>query len=177
MNLSELGMLLVLSVAVGTDLCQGKIYNRLLIVGGLWALVVAVWELATGSELAGFGNRMLGMLVPGFLLFPIFSFGVLGGGDVKLLCMLGAFVGARGILSCMLYSLVPAAVYAVVVMACSGSFFHRMKTLRVYMHRLILGKEWLPYENERSRGSTLCVSVPILIGVWMYLYRGTVHWI
>lgn len=167
----------MLSVAVGTDLCLGKIYNRLLIVGAMWALVLAVWELAAGFHLAVFVDRLLGVLLPGLLLFPIFSLGVLGGGDVKLFCVLGIFIGAKGILSCMLYSLVPAAVYAIVVMVCSGSFFRRMKSFYVYMHRLILGKEWLPYENECSRGSTLCVSVPILIGVWMYLYRGTVHWI
>lgn len=76
--------------AVYFDLRSRRIPNYLTLPAmGLGLLV----SLAQGG-LSGAGTSMLGLLLGGGLLFPLFAYGKFGGGDVKLLAAIGALRGA-----------------------------------------------------------------------------------
>lgn len=78
----------LLAGAVITDLCRNKIPNILL----FWGLVVALVVNFYNDGLAGVGLSFLGLTI-GFLLFlPMYVVGGMGGGDVKLLAVVGAYL-------------------------------------------------------------------------------------
>ena len=100
----------LVTVATATDLARHKIYNWTTYPGILAALTLnAVGAIVGGpgdSSAAldklvgwiGLGESLTGFLVCGFVMLVCFVFFRVGGGDVKLMAMLGAFLGVqRGI--------------------------------------------------------------------------------
>ncbi len=91
--LSLLPMLALLVWAVVQDLCAGRIRNWLtlsLISSGLANSFLASGVISPSQALAG--------LAVGFALpFVLFALGALGGGDVKLLAGVGAWIGALAV--------------------------------------------------------------------------------
>ena len=109
------GLILLISVAAWTDTRRAKIPNRLcvtiLVLGLLMNAVRAGWLASADKPLWIFdsGSVGLGILdglffaIAGFLvaftaMFLIWIFGSCGGGDVKLLAAVGAWVGIGGFL-------------------------------------------------------------------------------
>ena len=92
-----LPMFVLLAVAAVLDAKYRRIPNWLnlgLIVGGL-----AASTLAGGFGLAGLGGAAIGVTLGFALTFPAFVLRVNGGGDVKLLAALGAWLGWEGTLA------------------------------------------------------------------------------
>ncbi len=101
-------ILTMLLVAVHFDIKTRKIPNS-------FNLAFAMMGLATVLCVAGLKGLlygMVGVLLPVLCLMPLFAFGVIGAGDIKLIAAVGAFVGARvcwvviySFLSCGVYGL------------------------------------------------------------------------
>jgi prepilin peptidase CpaA len=110
-----LGLVLV---ATGTDLARHKIYNWTTYCGTLaaWGLSAAGWLLLAGgavpeSRLRAWGwisvpESLLGVLACGLLMLICFAMFKIGGGDVKLIAMLGAFLGPEQGITVMLWTFV-----------------------------------------------------------------------
>lgn len=170
MDLNGLALLFILSIAVGTDLCDGKVYNKWIVAGVSCAGILLMRDVVMGKEQWYLCvDRIAGMLLPVVILMVFFSFGVIGGGDVKLFSMIGAFVGWRGVLSSMVLSLLPAAVMALGKMLIGGSLGKRFRYFHLYFRKMVLSGEVMIYEQEHTKEGTIFLSVPIMIGVWMYL--------
>ena len=88
-GVSLLAVLLVSSV---TDLAWRRIPNALL----LPALVLALALQASGGGLEGVLSACAGLLVGLMFLMPLHLMGGMGAGDVKLLAVVGAFLGPWG---------------------------------------------------------------------------------
>src|SRR5438132_1059179 len=86
------GVLLVGFVACGFDLRTRRIPNALTFGAALLGLVFH----AVIGGVSGFGSSLGGLATGLAIFFPIFALGGLGGGDVKLLACIGAWVGADG---------------------------------------------------------------------------------
>lgn len=107
--------------AVWTDVHSRRISNGLVLVGLLAAF--ALQGLATpgaGLFAQPFGGLGLltaagGMLTGLGLLLPMYALGAMGAGDVKLLAMIGAFLGPQDIVGAMLASAVIGGVLALAV--------------------------------------------------------------
>ena len=113
---------LLLSAAV-TDLRSHRIPNRLVLAGLLLAFAAHACALALGTPpLAGPAAwAPLAGLATGFaLLLPFYLLGAMGAGDVKLMAMVGAFMGAQPVMLAALCTFVAGGLLSVVVMVARG---------------------------------------------------------
>jgi len=119
-----LGLVLAASV---TDLTRHKIYNWTTYPG----IVAAVGLNALGSVLAALGcgqerlrwwgwigweRSLIGLVACGFVVLVCYEFLRVGGGDVKLMAMLGAFLGPEQGIDAMLWTFVLGAAVALVIL-------------------------------------------------------------
>ncbi|MBM79052.1 MAG: hypothetical protein CMJ78_00465 [Planctomycetaceae bacterium] len=104
-----------------------------------------------GSGWIGLQESFLGFFVCGFIILLTFSMNLIGGGDVKLIAMMGAFLGVRSGIEAMLWTFVLGAVLAAslliwqigVLKIISGVFRHLFLVLRA--------KSWIPLtKDERA---------------------------
>ena len=91
--LQFLALLMLLTVAVLTDLRERRIPNKVTVPGLLAGLVIGA-VLEGGFPQVALGGASLALLVS----FPLVALGGLGAGDAKLLTAVGAFVGPGGLL-------------------------------------------------------------------------------
>ncbi|OEZ94350.1 A24 family peptidase [Duganella phyllosphaerae] len=91
----ELLVLWLVAQAAVTDLALRKIPN-ILVVSGL-ALALVLHGLA-GPPLAALMHWLTGLLAGFFLLLPLYLLRGMAAGDVKLIAMVGAFVGPQAVL-------------------------------------------------------------------------------
>jgi prepilin peptidase CpaA len=166
----------LLVLAAVYDVRERRIPNRLVLAGLMLAGL-----LHAGSLLAGQPPRagatawapLAGLLAGGATLLPMHLLRACGAGDVKLLGMVGAFLGAPAVLSAALNTLVAGGVMAVVALALTGRW--RSMLQRVGPRRDIpphasspLSPPPMPMPITSSR---LPYAVAIFMGTALTLYR------
>ena len=106
------GLALLLAMAVWRDVQSHRIPNRLVLSGLLLGLACnGLLPLVAQPPLGQFGtlgwsDSLLGALVGLAALLPMYLLRALGAGDVKLLAMVGAFLGPQAVLGAALGTLV-----------------------------------------------------------------------
>lgn len=114
-NIAEGIFLLILAcLALINDIRYYKIPNKL----NFTFIVIGVFFGLLCGELK---EHMLGMLLP-LVLFPLFMFRMMGAGDIKLFCALGAVTGFPHIVSIVAYSILFNGVIAFVLMIVRKNF-------------------------------------------------------
>jgi prepilin peptidase CpaA len=117
-----LGFVLVATV---TDAARNRIYNWTTYPGILIALALAgavsIFGADDATRIAWLGNvpvfdSLLGLLACGGCMLLCVVFFEVGGGDVKLIAMLGAFLGVGDGIEAMLWTFVIGAAFAIVVL-------------------------------------------------------------
>ena len=89
--------MLLIVISVITDIKFGKIKNYICIPFAVLGIIVNITNIS---------QALLGIIIPIILLYLLFRFKGLGGGDIKLFAAIGAINGADFIFSCVLYSFV-----------------------------------------------------------------------
>ena len=117
--------ILVVLLAGGWDLRTGHIPNWLTYSGALAGLTLALWF----GGLAGLGISLAGFAIAFIPSLVLFSLGVLGGGDVKLLAALGALVGYPVIFDILFYSIVAGSALALAVIIWQGRVLETLRGL------------------------------------------------
>ena len=112
MDLIAVGLVTMLGVAVATDVGMRRIPN-LVTVGG-FGFALFVRGLAGAEPLIG---GLLGAGLGFALTVPMFAAGGLGGGDVKLLTAVGAFLGPAKFIVAFLATAIIGAIMAIIVAA------------------------------------------------------------
>lgn len=110
-------LLTLLALAVWHDVRSRRIPNPLVFGGAL--LGVLLQTLAPQG--AGLWSALAGLALGLLLLLPMYSLRAMGAGDVKLLAMIGAFLGPQQIVGVFLASLLAGGVLAIVVSLWRGS--------------------------------------------------------
>lgn len=120
---AALTLLFALCLAVMTDLRSRRIPNKLVLAGLLFAFAAhATAMLADLEALAGdrAWSPLTGGLTGFAALLPLYAVRACGAGDVKLMTMVGAFVGAETVLLTALYTLIAGGLLALVFMLFRG---------------------------------------------------------
>jgi prepilin peptidase CpaA len=122
-SVAALALAALLLGAVVTDLRSRRIPNRLILTGLTLAAMVHATGLMTGAPpLAGnaWWSPLAGLLVGGVALMPLYVLRACGAGDVKLMAMAGAFLGAPAALRAVLFTLLAGGLLSIVFMLGRG---------------------------------------------------------
>lgn len=152
-------MFIYTSVAVAMDLCSEKIDNRWILAG--WFL--GLFRQAFAGLFPGLGKFLLGAALPLVFLFPLFWFRMLGAGDIKLLSVLGGFLGPLRAAACVFYSFLCAAVLSAAILCFFGGLRDRLRYFTEYFQKTIQLKQRIPYRKPGRRFEHLHFSVAVLM--------------
>ncbi|MCK2097728.1 A24 family peptidase [Thauera aromatica] len=136
MSFGLLMLLAVLGIAVCTDLATGRISNWLLLSGATGAL--AFQALADGGDgvlsatagSVGLWAAFAGMAVGFAALFPFYLLRAMGAGDVKLMMVIGAFLGPLQTFGVVVLTFAAGGVLALVMALWQRSFGQMLTNLR-----------------------------------------------
>lgn len=154
-----------ISLAVICDLYTYKVKNRITF---SFAIIAIVYNLSFHG-LNGLYFAVLGLIVPFIILFPLYYLRMLGAGDIKLFCSLGALIGLKLIIYSILYSFICGAFIAIAIMLVRKNSLQRLKYFIGYIKNCILCMKLIPYEAEisKSNGSKMHFTVPIAMGTML----------
>lgn len=164
----------LLCVATVTDVRRHAIYNRAVYPGilGAWALnavgaALVAWAGADPEWLKrhlgwiGIWESLAGFLLCGFVMVVCYIFFRVGGGDVKLIAMLGAFLGPYQGLEAMLWTFVLGGAAGLIVLVWRvGPWRLLVRAVRQVVWTLRL-RSWSPLsEDERAQLQTRLFLAP-----------------
>ena len=158
--------LFIVAMGAATDLTSRRIPNGITLpaIAGAFFYHGTLLGWVQGGTYAVSGLAMGGVL----LLVP-FLMGGMGGGDVKLLGALGAWLGARTVLNVFIYAAWLGAIWAVVIMVRNRTLASVLKTL---YSRMVSFHFPGGLENPRSTRATMPYAVAIAAGYVAYLACG-----
>ncbi len=174
--LQHLISLIVLFVAAVTDVRKGLIYNWLTLPAIVVGLLLSIWQ----SGWAGLGMSFLGLLVGGGVLFIPFFFGVMGGGDVKLMAAIGALMGVEFVSETLLASILVGGLTGLGLMIVRGKL---KPTLKWYVACLKALWKTMMYKGiafispKSPEVGTAPFGVSILIGAFFAYYFDIISYV
>jgi prepilin peptidase CpaA len=167
-TLSTIALLALLGPACWFDVRERRIPNVVAVAGAIAALLLR-WSMGWGPLFDGLLGAGLALLVA---LTP-FALGLLGGGDVKLLGAVGAFVGADRLFGGLLLIAVVGGVLALV------EAVRRRALGRTLTSTISLGKQWMLFGRagtsatlESPEHMTVPYGVAIAVGSLMWWFMG-----
>jgi prepilin peptidase CpaA len=169
-NFVQFAALCVAVVACVCDLRSRRIPNVLTLGAAAAGLV---YHLATGG-FSALGQSALGWFV-GMLMFIVpFALRGLGGGDVKLVAALGAWIGPEAAIWLGLYAAIAGGVMGIAVSIAYGYCRTAFRNIRLLLcHWRVAGLRALPdLTLDGSSAPKLAYAVPILVGMVATLWLG-----
>jgi len=174
----------LLTIAVWFDLRERRIPNALVASGILFGL--AVQTLAPqGAGLFAFWWGSLGVLqallglAAGLGLFmPLYLLRAVGAGDVKLLAMVGVWLGPQMLLGATVLTLLAGGVMAIVVMLASRSSRQVLTNVRVMLTTALVGAQagkLAPFDAPAPGGARLPYALAIGAGTLAQIGWALVH--
>jgi len=150
-------LLTLLLCAVTMDLWSRRVPNTLVLGGTMLAVACHVVALAhSGTPLAGapWWAPAAGLVTGLLVLMPLYLLRALGAGDVKLMAMVGAFVGAPEVLAVALHTLLAGGLLSLTVMLASGRAALTLTKLRFVL------SEWAAWAL-RLRSTPFAPAAPL----------------
>jgi prepilin peptidase CpaA len=181
MHLLITGLLpLILFVAAWHDIRSYRIPNKL-VFGGM--IIALVFHAVAPLEMCGLGilDSLAGLAVGLIALLPLYLLRVMGAGDVKLMAMTGAFLGAEGAVAALMCVLLSGGVLALCVALYQRKLLELLQRLKIMVHLALASastpgfsiKESLSVSRTESIGK-LPYGVAIAVGTTVYLVMN--HW-
>ena len=161
-------IVLALLVAVGAllDLRTRRLPNWLTLGGLAGALAMAVWH---GRFLSAVGGVEMALTV----YIPFFMLRGVGGGDVKMMAVVGAFAGAWTWLILFLFTALNGGILAILLIVSKGTVRSTLNNVVFMLEELIHGRNPALQRPELSLDSPHAQSLPhgvsIALGVLSYL--------
>jgi prepilin peptidase CpaA len=154
--------------ACAFDLRSRRIPNALTFGAAAAALVFH----ATSSGVDGLQTAAVGWLVGTALFLPFFLLGGMGGGDVKLLAALGAWLGPQDAMWLAVYGSIAGGVMAIGYSLARGYLGTALRNIRSLMaYWSVVGPRPMPTLTlEDGRAPRLAFAVPMFVGVMVTLW-------
>ena len=162
MTAVHLTAVIVAAVACATDLRTRRIPNLLTFSASALGLAVASWTGGAEAAMTSSAGWLTGLAI----FFVPFALRGLGGGDVKLLAALGAWVGPTDVIWVALYTGIAGGVLALATALANGYLRTALANIgRLLMHWRMVGVSAMPELTlERSTAPKLAYALPILCG-------------
>jgi prepilin peptidase CpaA len=148
------------------DLLTRRIPNWVTFPGVLAGLLAQAWLFG----LPGLLNGLLGTALGFALFFPIYLFGYMGAGDVKLLMAVGAFLGWLGCFQVAVGSVLIGAAYALVEIVFRGRLLAVAKNIFSFLRSVLL--PWFVAEKlkvDENRKFAFGICIPLAVAGLAYL--------
>jgi prepilin peptidase CpaA len=148
-------LFLLVTVATITDVARRKIYNWNVYPGILLGFVANGWLTATtptgGSVWTGLMVSLEGFLVCGLIMLVCFVFFDMGGGDVKLVAMMGAFLGVQQGVEAMLWTFVLGSIMGTVILIWQIGVLRLISKSFQHVLLILRARSWVPLTNEERQ--------------------------
>jgi prepilin peptidase CpaA len=156
-------------LACVTDVRSRRIPNALTFGAALAGLLVHRLILGTDGALLSASGWLVGLLI----FFPFFALGGMGGGDVKLLAALGAWLGPRETLWLAAYSALAGGVMGVVVAFSKGYLRTALSNVFAMLGywRTVGFKPVPDLTLESASTPRLAYALPIFVGIVVTLWK------
>ena len=171
-----LGLLLVASV---TDIRQGRIFNWITYPGLIAGLLFGAIHLSEAGRLefdtAGLTESLLGIAGCGGIMLACFLLSDMGGGDVKLLATVGAFLGLQHGLTALLWTIVVGGAGGLALLIWQVGAGRIVIGTARHLALIIRSRGWVPldrFEREPLKRS-LFLAPAALVGVLMTVTGAT----
>lgn len=165
-SLMTMGLLLLASV--WTDVKEGRIPNRFVFPG----LVIGIFFNTALPEGLGFLSGIGGLTIGLMALLPMYLLRVMGAGDVKLMAMVGAFLGAEGAFGAVLGTFLVGGVLSLVYAWRIGMLLRMLQNIRsiLYLGAVKISNGSLPaLEDAPETAGKFPYAVAITLGTFSYL--------
>lgn len=167
-------MWLVLVIVFGGacyDLKEHRIPNWWVISAVLCGLGLCILTAAEGEGLGAVLGFSLRILAVTLVLFPLFVLRVMGAGDIKMMAVIVGCLGFRAGIQAVGWGFLVGAVLALTKMLFQRTLFKRLRFLFVYIRRLFLTKEVVPYYIAGRDGNDVVIpfTVCLFVGYLWYL--------
>lgn len=157
--------ILVLSALI-SDIKTYKIKNTIIIV-----FITAGITLNTFAYgFRGLGDSLLGSIFPVLLLLVLFAAKMLGAGDIKVFCSIGALMGLHYVMYCMAFSFIAGGAIALFIMLTGRNFIQRFTYFANYIKRCYLTASIMPYGDfsVKDDGTKMRFSYAVVTGTFLY---------
>ena len=152
-------------LAVLLDLKYQKIPNELVITGFLCGLSYQIFCF----QWTGFGNFLAGSFLVMVLTGTLYYFRMIGAGDIKLLAVIGGFLGPADGFRLTICTFLVGGMISAVLMIKRRNLFSRLFYLKTYIYQYIETKQWSPYRKIGCEDGYLYFSVPIFISLLLHI--------
>lgn len=160
---------ILITLALVSDIKTKKIKNAIVVPFILYGLL---WNLYN-FKLTGLTNSLLGIVFPIIVLFPFFYLKMLGAGDVKLFCAIGAINGIQFVINNMICSFLAGGIIALLLILVRKNLLQRLGKLFIYLKFCILSKTIQPYEKGITTGTgSFRFAFAVMIGLLVQNYLG-----
>jgi prepilin peptidase CpaA len=165
---AALTLVALVLAAAAVDVRSHRIPNRLVIAGALTGILFQIIH----AGLSGCLDALAGIAVGMGLFLPLYALRAMGAGDVKLMGMVGAFVGPGGAVAAVLLACVAGGVLALAVALRNGQLGRLFWNLRLMLTGSLVGSV--------SGGRMEVVSPAVSVGKLAYgvaIATGTVAYV
>jgi len=156
----ELSLLVLICLI--SDIRTFKIKNLIIVIFMTAGLTTNL--ITTGFT--GLADSFLAAALPILLLIIFYMARMLGAGDIKLFCAIGAIAGVRFVLYTMAYSFIAGGIIACIIMLVNKSFRRRGRYLVSYLKACYLTRSLQPYTDfkDKSDGAKFRFSYAVACG-------------
>ena len=147
-------------IAVGMDLRNMKISNRLILLG----IIISLGRRFFCEGLDGLLTGIILISFPVILLYLLFLVGALGAGDIKLFSLIGGFIQIKELMWCIVFAFIFAAIFSFGKMVYYGTLISSIKNLIRYVSS-DFGRFREPYQPLSLEKGRIHFSISILLGL------------
>ena len=165
MNIQEILLLTISGTAVLMDFLWERVSNALILLSLTSGFVF--WTLSHGS--AGILYFLPGFLLPIFCFLPLFHFRMIGGGDVKLLSVLGGILGYPKVLGLLLFSFRTGGILSIAFLISTGSLKERISYFFNYFYEYSKTGIEKNYRKKGMEAENFHFTVPIFTGIILFI--------